>query len=63
MIVEEEDSTRRGLLLPNLEGIDSARKQLEIAVRKAGIPAGAQLKLFRFRAERFSEEELLTSDL
>lgn len=63
VIVEEEGGTRRGLLLPNLEGIDSAEKQVEIAERKAGIPAGAQLKLFRFRAERFSEEEPLTSDL
>jgi len=63
VIVEEEGSTRRGLLLPNLEGIDSAKKQLEIAVRKAGIPTGAQLKLLRFRAQRFSEEEPLTSDL
>lgn len=63
VIVEEEGGTRRGLLLPNLEGIDSAEKQVEIAMRKAGIPIGAQLKLFRFRAERFSEEEPLTSDL
>jgi MEMO1 family protein len=63
VIVEEEGSTRRGLLLPNLEGIDSAEKQVEIAVRKAGIPTGTQLKLFRFRAEKFSEEEPLTSDL
>ena len=63
VIVEEEGGTRRGLLLPNLEGIDSATKQVEIAVRKAGIPAGAQLKVFRFRADRFAEEEPLTSDL
>ncbi|MEP6911123.1 MAG: AMMECR1 domain-containing protein, partial [bacterium] len=57
VIVAEEGGTRRGLLLPNLEGIDSAHKQVEIAVRKAGIPNGAQLKLLRFRSERFSEEE------
>lgn len=57
VIVEEEGGARRGLLLPNLEGIDSAKKQVEIAVRKAGIPTGVQLKLLRFRAERFAEEE------
>ena len=58
IVEEEEGGTRRGLLLPNLEGIDSAEKQVEIAMRKAGIPTCTQLKLFRFRAERFSEEPL-----
>jgi AmmeMemoRadiSam system protein A/AmmeMemoRadiSam system protein B len=56
VIVEEEGGISRGLLLPNLEGVDSAQKQVEIAMRKAGISPGARLKLLRFRAERFSEE-------
>lgn len=55
VIVEDERGLRRGLLLPNLDGIDTAAKQVEIASRKAGIPPGAQLKLSRFRAERHSE--------
>ncbi|HJZ83505.1 MAG TPA: AmmeMemoRadiSam system protein A [Pyrinomonadaceae bacterium] len=55
VIVEDENHLRRGLLLPNLPGIDTAAKQVEIAARKAGISAGEPLKLFRFRAERYSE--------
>ncbi|HSP61981.1 MAG TPA: AmmeMemoRadiSam system protein A [Pyrinomonadaceae bacterium] len=55
VIVEDEDGVHRGLLLPNLEGIDTAAKQVEIASRKAGIAPGAEVKLWRFRAERYSE--------
>jgi AmmeMemoRadiSam system protein A len=55
VIVEDESGLRRGLLLPNLEGINTAAQQIEIASRKAGIASGTPIKLFRFRAERYSE--------
>jgi AmmeMemoRadiSam system protein A/AmmeMemoRadiSam system protein B len=55
VIVEDESGTRRGLLLPNLQGVETARQQVEIAARKAGIPPGAPLRLSRFRVERFGE--------
>jgi len=55
VIVEQEDGTRRGLLLPHLEGVDTVTKQIEIAARKAGIAPGTRVKLFRFRADRYSE--------
>jgi len=55
VIVEDESGLRRGLLLPNLESIDTAAAQVEIASRKAGIAPGTPVKLFRFRAERYSE--------
>jgi AmmeMemoRadiSam system protein A/AmmeMemoRadiSam system protein B len=55
VVVEDETGFRRGLLLPNLEGISSASHQVEIASRKAGIPAGTPVKLFRFRSDRYSE--------
>jgi AmmeMemoRadiSam system protein A/AmmeMemoRadiSam system protein B len=55
VIVEGKDCGRRGLLLPNLEGVDTAEQQVEIAARKAGIPTGAELKLWRFRATRCRE--------
>src|SRR5215813_5039269 len=55
VVVEDEVGFRRGLLLPNLEGITSATHQVEIASRKAGIPPGTPVKLFRFRADRYSE--------
>lgn len=55
VVVEDETGFRRGLLLPNLEGISSASHQVDIASRKAGIPPGTPLKLFRFRSDRYSE--------
>jgi len=56
VIVEDPTGVRRGLLLPNLEGIDTPDRQVEIASRKAGIPPGAEIKLWRFRADRYGEE-------
>lgn len=44
---------RSGLLLPDLDGVDTPEQQVDIARRKAGIPVHAELELFRFRVERF----------
>jgi len=55
VIVEDENGLRRGLLLPNLAGIDTVNKQVEHAAGKAGIARDTPLKLFRFRADRYSE--------
>lgn len=55
VIVEDVNVTRRGLLLPDIEGIETASQQVEIAARKAGIRPGTPLKLSRFRVERFRE--------
>lgn len=44
---------KRGLLLPNLEGVDTVDAQIAIARQKAGIPAGAKdVKLERFEVVR-----------
>lgn len=43
---------RQGLLLPDLEGVEDARQQVDIARRKAGIPAGEPVELFRFEVVR-----------
>lgn len=43
---------RRGLLLPNLDGVDSVAQQIDIARQKAGIPRGAPYTLQRFRVVR-----------
>lgn len=56
VIVEEKDGPRRGLLLPDIEGIETASQQVEIAARKAGIPHGRPLLISRFRVNRFREE-------
>jgi len=55
LIVEDERGRRRGLLLPDLEGVESAEQQLQITARKAGIPPGADVKLYRFRVRRYGE--------
>lgn len=44
---------RRGLLLPDLEGVDDVETQLDIACRKGGISAGERFEIERFRVERF----------
>ena len=58
VIVEDESGSRRGLLLPALEGIDTVEKQVEIAARKAGIAPGTPLRLMRFKVSRYSESGL-----
>lgn len=55
VIVEDESGTRRGLLLPDIPGIDNAEQQVEIAARKAGIGRAEPLRLYRFRVERYRE--------
>ena len=45
---------RRGLLLPNLEGVDTPGEQISIALRKAGIRPDEPYKLERFTVERHS---------
>ena len=42
---------KKGLLLPNLEGIDSPKQQVEVALRKAGIYPDEEYKLARFCGE------------
>lgn len=44
---------RRGLLLPDLPGIDTPETQVAIARRKAGISGHVPVKLFRFEVKRY----------
>ena len=46
------DGSRRGLLLPDLDGVDTVEEQVDIARRKAGIPDGVPLELERFEEVR-----------
>src|ERR1043166_3452921 len=55
VIVMDRLGLRRGLLLPNIEGIKTASRQVEVAARKAGIAPHESLRLLRFRSRRFSE--------
>ncbi|HEX7364934.1 MAG TPA: AmmeMemoRadiSam system protein A [Dehalococcoidia bacterium] len=45
---------RRGLLLPDLEGVDKVEEQIDICRAKAGIAANEPIGLYRFRVERFA---------
>ena len=55
VIVEDKAGGRRGLLLPDIPGIDNAEQQVEIAARKAGIRPGEPIRLWRFKVERYRE--------
>lgn len=48
---------RTGLLLPDLEGIDSADLQVSIARRKAGIGENEPAEILRFEVNRHTEED------
>ena len=48
-----ESGYRRGLLLPDLEGVDTVEMQLDIARRKAGIAADEQIKMYKFEVNRY----------
>jgi AmmeMemoRadiSam system protein A len=48
-----ESGRRRGLLLPDLDGVDTVAYQIEIAKRKAGIGLHEPVKLYRFEVRRF----------
>lgn len=50
-VIVEKDG-RKGLLLPNLDGIDSIDDQVHIAMQKAGIDNEEGMKLYRFEVER-----------
>ena len=47
-----ENGLRRGLLLPDLEGVDTAQAQIAIAREKAGIAKNEPVSLSRFRVVR-----------
>ncbi len=51
-----ECGRRRGLLLPDLEGVKSVAQQIEICCQKAGIQPREPVKLYRFEVRRYSLE-------
>jgi len=44
---------QRGVLLPDLEGVDTAEYQVAIARRKAGIAPNEPVQLYRFEVRRY----------
>ena len=49
-----ESGWRRGLLLPDLEGVDTVEYQVDIAMRKAGIGPGEPMQMYRFEVKRYT---------
>lgn len=51
---EGDDMPKGGLLLPDLEGVDTAEKQLMIACKKAGIDIKKEkISIYRFTVDKF----------
>ncbi len=48
-----ECGSRRGLLLPDLEGVESVAHQISICCRKAGIMPNEPIKLYYFEVRRY----------
>jgi hypothetical protein len=48
-----ERGFRRGLLLPDLEGVDTPAEQIRICRMKAGISEDEPVKLYRFQVRRY----------
>jgi AmmeMemoRadiSam system protein A len=55
-VVVRDGSGRQGLLLPDVPGIDSAARQVDVARRKAGIPSGSAITLSRFEVFKYRED-------
>jgi AmmeMemoRadiSam system protein B/AmmeMemoRadiSam system protein A len=48
-----ECGQRKGLLLPDLEGVDTVDQQIDICCQKAGIYPDEPIKLYRFEVKRY----------
>ena len=54
ILVRDVATKRAGLLLPDLEGVDSVEEQILIAAQKGGIdPKKETIEIFRFTAEKY----------
>ena len=49
-----EAGYRRGLLLPDLEGVETVEDQIDICRQKGGIDSNEPVKLYRFEVKRFT---------
>jgi AmmeMemoRadiSam system protein A len=54
-VIVRDASGRRGVLLPDIPGVDTVAEQVRITRRKAGIPEDAPIRLSRFEVLKFEE--------
>ncbi|MBC7216772.1 MAG: AmmeMemoRadiSam system protein A [Candidatus Caldatribacterium sp.] len=52
-----ESGWKRGLLLPDIEGVDTVEEQIRIASMKAGITPREPVTVYRFTVERYREKD------
>jgi hypothetical protein len=43
----------QGILLPDLEGIDTVQRQIDLCLKKGNIPKNAPYEMHRFEVERY----------
>ncbi len=48
-----KDNGKQGILLPDLEGIDTPEKQIDICLKKATISKNSQYQMYRFEVKRY----------
>jgi AmmeMemoRadiSam system protein A len=56
-VVVSTDDGRRGVLLPDVEGVETVGQQLEIARSKGGIGEDEPVRIQKFVVKKFREEE------
>lgn len=56
VLIKSENDSRSGLLLPDLEGVDTIHDQIAIALKKAGINKNEPVKIYSFTITRYKED-------
>ena len=55
-IIVTSETGKQGLLLPDLEGVDTVEQQIMICQRKAGMRHNEKFSLQKFKVDRYPEE-------
>ena len=55
-VIVKSSSGKIGLLLPDIEGVNNAKQQIEICKEKAGINKDEKIEIYRFTACRHKEK-------
>lgn len=53
VLIRSKSDSRNGLLLPDLEGVDTIHDQMAIVLNKAGIQAQEPIDIYRFTVTRY----------
>ena len=55
IVVSVDNPYKKGVLLPDLDGVDTVEEQLAIAMAKAGIHRDEPINIYKFTVERYGE--------